>query len=49
MNSLDRIIANGVKSVLEEDLGKPTFKKIEKEVYEVYGISVLEAEAIFQN
>ena len=47
MNSLDRIIANGVKSVLEEDLGKPTFKKIEKEVYEVYGISVLEAVSDF--
>ncbi|MCE2506690.1 MAG: helix-turn-helix transcriptional regulator [Nitrosopumilaceae archaeon] len=47
MNSLDRIIANGVKSVLEEDLGKSTFKKIEKEVYEVYGISVLEAVSDF--
>ena len=47
MNSLDRIIANGVRDVLEEDLGKSTYKKIEKEVYDVYGISVLEAVSDF--
>ena len=43
MNSFDRVVAKGVRSVLEEDLGKSTYKKIEKEVFETYGISVLEA------
>ena len=43
MNSLDRIVAKGVRDVLEEDLGKITYKKIEKEVFETYGISILEA------
>ena len=43
MNPLDRIVAKGVKDVLEEDLGKSTFKKIEKEVSDTYGITVLEA------
>lgn len=43
MNSIDRIVAKGVRSVLEEDLGKSTYKKIEKEVFEVHGISILEA------
>ncbi|MDH3488257.1 MAG: helix-turn-helix domain-containing protein [Nitrosopumilus sp.] len=33
--------------MLEEDLGKTTYKKIEKEVYDVYGISVLEAVSDF--
>ena len=47
MNSLDRIVARGVQSVLEEDLGKTTYKKVEKEVYDVYGISVLEAVSDF--
>ena len=43
MNSLDRIVAKGVRDVLEEDLGRSTYKKIEKEVFETYGISVFEA------
>ena len=43
MNPLDRIVAKGVRDVLEEDLGRTTYKKIEKEVFETYGISVLEA------
>ena len=47
MNSLDKIVAKGVKSVLEEDLGKSTYKKIEKEVFDVYGISVLDAVSDF--
>lgn len=47
MNSLDKIVAAGVRTVLEEDLGKSTYKKIEKEVYDVYGISVLEAVSDF--
>lgn len=47
MNSLDRVVAKGVQSTLEEDLGKTTYRKIEKEVYVVYGISVLEAVSDF--
>ena len=43
MNSFDRIVAKGVRTVLEEDLGKATYKKIEKEVFDVYGISIFEA------
>ena len=43
MNPLDRIVAKGIRTVLEEDLGKSTYKKIEKEVSDTYGISVLEA------
>ena len=49
MNSLDRIVAKGVKMVLEEDLGKVTYKRIEKEVFDVYGISILDAVSDFQN
>ena len=47
MNSLDKIVAKGVRSVLEEDLGKSTYKKIEKEVFDVYGITLLEAVSDF--
>ncbi len=47
MNSLDRIVAKGVRAVLEEDLGKSTYKKIEKEVFDVYCISILEAVSDF--
>ena len=47
MNSFDRIVAKGVRSVLEEDLGKSTYKKIEKEVFDVHGISMLEAVSDF--
>ena len=47
MNSLDRIVAKGVRTVLEEDLGKSTYKKIEKEVFDVYGISILDAVSDF--
>jgi len=47
MNPLDRIVAKGVRDVLEEDLGRSTYKKIEKEVFDVYGISILEAVSDF--
>ena len=47
MNSFDRIVAKGVRSVLEEDLGKSTYKKIEKEVFDVHGISILDAVSDF--
>ena len=43
MNPLDRIVANGVRTVLEGDLGRATYRKIEKEVLDMYGISVQEA------
>jgi hypothetical protein len=47
VNSFDRIVTKGVRSVLEEDLGKSTYKKIEKEVLDVYGISILDAVSDF--
>ena len=47
MNSLDKIVAKGVRSVLKEDLGKSTYKKIENEVRDVYGISILDAVSDF--
>ena len=47
MNSLDRIVAKGFRDVLEEDLGTVTYKKIEKEISDTHGITVLEAVADF--
>ena len=47
MNPLDRIVAKGVRDVLEEDLGKSFFKKVEKEVFDTYEISVLDAVSDF--
>ncbi len=43
LNPLDVIIAKSVKDILEEDLGNRTFKKIEKEINQTLGISMLEA------
>ena len=43
MNPLDRIIAQSVIEVLERDLGKRTYKKIEKELFDVYGLTILDA------
>ena len=43
MNPLDRIIAQSVIEVLEKDLGKRTYKKIEKELFDVYGLTILDA------
>ena len=43
MNPLDKIVSQSVREVLEEDLGNRTFKKIENELNEMFGISVLEA------
>lgn len=43
MNPLDRIVANGMRAVLEEDLGRTVYRRIEKEVHDMYGISVPEA------
>ncbi len=43
MNPLDKIVSQSVKDVLEEDLGSRTYKKIEKELESMFGISVLEA------
>ena len=47
MNPLDKIVAQSVKDILEKDLGKHTYKKIEKEINTVYGIPVLEAVSDF--
>ena len=47
MNPLDKIVSQSVKDVLEEDLGNRTYKKIEKELDEMFGISVLEAASDF--
>ena len=43
MNSLDKIVANGFREMLENDLGVVVYKKIEHEVNDAYGISMLEA------
>ena len=48
INPLDRIIFQGVKDVLEEDLGLRTYKKIEKEIHNTLGISMLEATQDFK-
>ena len=47
MNSLDRIVAKGFREVLERDLGVTVYKKIEKEIFDTHGITVLEAVADF--
>jgi len=47
MNPLDKIVSQSVKEVLEEDLGSRTYKKVEKELDEMFGISVLEAASDF--
>ena len=47
MNSLDKIVAKGFRDVLEADLGVSVFKKIEKEIFDIHGISVQEAIADF--
>lgn len=47
MNPLDKIVAQSVMDVLEKDLGKHSYKKIEKEIKETYGISVLDAVSDF--
>ena len=47
MNSLDRIVAKGFRDVLEQDLGTPVYKKIEKEIFNTHGITVLEAASDF--
>lgn len=43
MNPLDAIIAKSVRDVLEEDLGSRTYKKIEKEMEQTLGLSILDA------
>ena len=47
-NPLDRIISQSVKDVLEEDLGLRTYKKIEEEMHDTLGISMLEASQDFK-
>ena len=43
MNPLDTIIAKSVRDILEEDLGSRTYKKIEKEMDQTLGMSMIEA------
>ena len=43
MNPLDVIIAKSIRDVLEEDLGSRTYKKIEKEMEQILGLSMLDA------
>ena len=47
MNPLDRIVAQSVKDVLEEDLGSHTYKKIEKKMDDTFGVSMLDAAGDF--
>lgn len=47
MNPLDVIIADGVRSVLEGDLGRVTYRNVEREVRGMYGLSVREAAGDF--
>ena len=47
MNPLDKIVSQSVKEVLEEDLGNRTYKKVEKELDEMFDISILEAASDF--
>ena len=47
MNSLDRVVAKGFRDVLEQDLGTTVYKKIEKDIFDTHGITVLEAVADF--
>lgn len=43
MNPLDVIISKSVREVLEEDLGSRAYKKIENEMNQTLGISMIEA------
>ena len=47
MNPLDMVVAQGVRSVLQEDLGPATYRKVEQEARDMYGMGVLEAVADF--
>ena len=47
MNPLDKIVAQSVRDILEKDLGRHSYKKIEKEIKDTYGISVSNAVSDF--
>lgn len=47
MNSLDAVVARGVRVSLEKDLGYKTYEKVVGEVEKMYGISMLAAVADF--
>ena len=47
MNQLDVVVAKGVRSVLEADLGPATCRKVEQAARDMYGVGVLEAVADF--
>lgn len=43
MNPFDRFLADALETVIQNELGQRTFKKIEKRVYEKYGIKMIDA------
>ncbi len=47
MNSLDAVVARGVRVSLEKDLGYKTYERVVGEVEKMYGISMLAAVADF--
>jgi len=48
INPLDKIISQSIKDVLEEDMGLRTYKKIEEEMWDTLGISMIEASQDFK-
>ena len=47
MNPLDVMVAEGVRGVLEGDLGRAPYRRVEREVRAVYGLGVQEAAGDF--
>ena len=48
MGGLDRFLAQSLDSIIRENLGKQTVNKIEKRLYEKYGISLTQSMEQFQ-
>lgn len=43
LNHFDRFLANALKTVIKDELGLRTFKKIEKRIFKKYGITLINA------
>ena len=43
MNPFDRFLANALETVIRNELGQRTFKKIEKRIHDKYGIEMIDA------
>ena len=43
MNPFDRFLANALETVIKEELGQRTFKKIEKRIQEKYDLKIIDA------